>query len=97
MVMLLLLIIVLLAVGIYSVVWQFSRSNSRLEEWAAANGYKLIASKRRWFLRSPYWFTTSKSQEVFYVTLQDANGTTRHAYVRVGGFFPGQLSDHVDD
>ena len=89
------LVIVVAAVAIAAWVWHLGRSRSLLEQWADAGGYRILASERRFLRRGPFFFTTAKGQEVFYVTVEDGSGRVRHAYVKVGGFFLGQFSDKV--
>ena len=33
---------------------------------------------------------------IYYVTVRDSAGRTRHAWVRCGGYFLGMLSDNMD-
>jgi hypothetical protein len=90
------IIVVVIAVAIVSAVFHFSRAASILETWAARNGFRILASERCWFWRGPFFFRTSKSQEVYRVTIQDGSGQTRSGYVRCGGFFLGMFSDQAD-
>ena len=76
--------------------WQISHSRDRLDAWAAENGFELLSRERRLMFRGSFTWTSGKGQEVFYVTLRDAAGRTRAAYVRVGGWLLGQLSDTID-
>ena len=91
-----LLVVVFTVVATGSLVWHYSRSSSMLEEWASEQGYEVVSAERRFLRRGPFFFTTAKGQEVFYVTVMDGDGRTRHAYVRVGGFFLGLFSNNVD-
>jgi hypothetical protein len=90
---LLVVIVAMMVVAMW--VWHFARSRSLLEQWAGAGGYRILASERRFFRRGPFFFTTAKGQEVFYVTVEDESARVRRAYVRVGGFFWGMFSDKV--
>lgn len=90
------LIVVVVAAAGLGIVWHVSRSRSLLENWAASNGYQILAYERRHFRRGPYFFRSSKGHEVFYVSLRDESGRRRNAYVRCGGWMVGLLSDSVD-
>lgn len=88
--------VLLFAFGIALTIWHFSRAKNVLEQWASQNGYTILSRQRKTFLRGPYFFTTSKGQEVYYITVQDAAGNSRSGYFKVGGFFMGMMSDNVD-
>lgn len=81
--------------AIIAMVWHFSRSRSLLENWAAENGYRLLSSQYRNFSRGPFFWTTSKGQTVYRVTVQDRDGGTRSGWVRCGSWWGGLLSDKV--
>ncbi|MEO5916033.1 MAG: hypothetical protein ABIS50_17490 [Luteolibacter sp.] len=76
--------------------WHFSRSRSVLEQWAIENGYTIIHSEYRHFMRGPFFWTTSKGQTVYQVSVRDKAGTVRSGWVRCGGFFLGLLSDNAE-
>ena len=86
------------AVGVMYLIFlrhHLSRAREKVNQWASRNGYRLESVEVRHFWRGPYFLTT-RSQEVFYVRLLDTEGKVRNVYVRVGGFFLGMWSDHVD-
>ena len=91
-------LVVLLVIGIAIALaaWHYTRSTEMLKAWAQSKGLTLINSKRRFLRRGSFFWTTSKGQEVFYVTVRDAHGNRRSGYVRVGGWFVGMLSDNVE-
>src|SRR3954469_4555687 len=93
---LILLIPVFVGLLILSFAWQFGRSQSLLDTWAAENGYHIIHKEYRNFFRGPFFWTTSKGQTVYYVTVQDKAGWTRSGWVRCGGWWLGLLTDHVE-
>ena len=64
-----------------------------VEKWAKKEGFEIISSEFRWVIRGPYFISSSNSQRIFYVTLKDKTGSTKKAWVKVGGFFLGLLSD----
>ena len=80
---------------ILSFVWQVRRSRSRLDQWAAQNGFRIIESSYRNLVRGPFFWTTSKGQTVYRVTVEDASGRQRSGWVRCGGWFLGLWSDQV--
>jgi hypothetical protein len=76
--------------------WQFRRSDTLLERWAERNGYTLIEREYRWFARGPFFWTSSKGQTVYRVTVEDKAGRRRSGWVRCGGWFFGLLSDTAE-
>ena len=76
--------------------WHFSRSDSLLQQWAQRNGYRLVRREYRSFFKGPFFWTTSRGQTVYYVTVEDAEGNRRSGWVRCGGWFLGLLSDNVE-
>jgi hypothetical protein len=72
------------------------RSSELIDRWAEAHGYRVVDTESRMIARGPYFFTTSKSQTVYYVTFADADGRERRAYVRCGSWLGGLWSDKVD-
>lgn len=88
-------VLIVIAIGVLMVVWQFSCSGTTLEQWAAENGYELLSTERRFIRRGPYFLTTSKGQEVFFITVRDVEGNILRGWARVGGFMVGQFSDRV--
>lgn len=86
----------IIAVAIGSVFWAQSRGQSMLETWAHQNGYELLSREECWFFRGPFFWTSSKGQKVYKVTVSEAEGRVRHGYVRCGSFWLGLWSDNVD-
>ena len=86
----------LAVVVILVLVWHFSRSNSLLQKWAAQNGYKIVSQEYRTFFRGPFFWTTTKGQTVYYVTVEDTPGNRRAGWVRCGGWWFGLMSDAVE-
>ena len=79
-----------------SIAWRVSRSRSILHEWAADHGFRLIYYEYRWFVRGPFFWTTSKSQTVYRVTIEDGRGSIRKGWVRCGTWLAGLWSRQVD-
>jgi hypothetical protein len=87
---------VIVVLAILSMVWRFRRADSLLLQWADRHGYRIINQEYRSFLKGPFFWTSSKGQMVYYVTVKDSEGNIRRGWVRCGGWFIGMLSDHVD-
>jgi hypothetical protein len=88
--------ILIAAIVVLSFVWSASRGKSMLEGWARENGYHIVFREECWFFRGPFFWTTSKGQKVYRVMIEDREGTYRNGYVRVGGWWLGLWSDHVE-
>jgi hypothetical protein len=71
--------------------WHYSRARKVLRDWAETNGYVILSSEVRWFRRGPFWWSTSKGQEVYYVTIRTSHGQVRRGWVRCGNWFFGLL------
>ena len=85
-----------LAFAVAIIFWQFSRSRQILEHWARDNNYSIVSSQFRWFCKGPFFWTSSKGQTVYYVTVETADGQARNGWVRCGGWFWGLLADSAD-
>jgi hypothetical protein len=81
---------------IVTIFWHFSRSRQVLESWAEANNYRIVSSEYRNFFKGPFFWTSSKGQTVYYVTVETADGQTRRGWVRCGGFFLGLWNDSAE-
>jgi len=57
-----LLIVLFVAFAAAMTAWHYSRSRSVLEQWADANGYRLLHTEHRHLLRGPFAWTTSKGR-----------------------------------
>jgi hypothetical protein len=79
-----------------SMAWRGTRSESMMAQWARTNGLTLLSEERCWFFKGPFFWTSGKGQMIYYVTVRDPSGRTRHAWVRCGGYFLGMLSDNMD-
>jgi hypothetical protein len=85
-----------IAVAVLSLIWHFGRSDSILQKWAQQKGFHLVKQQYCWFFTGPFFWTSSRGQTVYFVTVVDEAGNQRNAWVRCGGWFLGLLSDHVD-
>lgn len=85
------------ALVIGSIFWANSRSRQIIEGWAEMNGFQLVASEQRYLWRGPFFWSTSRNQTVYYVTVMTPDGRTRHAWARCGSWWVGVLfSDEID-
>src|SRR5262245_6689499 len=90
------LVVLALTLCVASLVWHSRRSRSLLERWAAPNGYRVIDADYRDFFRGPFFWTSSKGQTVYRVTVEVGTGIIRRGWVRCGGRWLGLLSEHVE-
>ena len=74
----------------------FGLGRSILERWAKAGGYELLSHEKCWFLRGPFFFSSTRSQDVFRFTVRDPEGRVRSGYAKCGGFWFGTLTDRID-
>jgi hypothetical protein len=91
-----LMVLMVLGFAVLSMIWHFSRSNSVLDQWAEDNGFELLSSEYRHFMRGPFFWTTSKGQTVYHVKVRTSSGEVKTGWVRCGGFFLGLLSDAAE-
>jgi hypothetical protein len=89
------LIAVLAFVG-FMLWWRFSRSDHLLKDWADKNSYRIVRSEYRYVWKGPFFWTSSRGQTVYYVTVEDVQGNQRHGWVRCGSWLFGLLSDNVE-
>jgi hypothetical protein len=88
--------VVIIVVLVGSIAWHFGRSKSILQQWADKNGYRILQQEYRNFFKGPFFWTSSKGQTVYYVTVSDSAGKVRKGWVRCGGWFLGLLSDNIE-
>ncbi len=89
----------LLAIVVITIVvlnWRGTRSNELIDQWARANNLQIVQKEARNFFRGPMFWTTSKSQTVYRITVVDQAGRPRSGWVRCGGIWLGLHSDKVD-
>lgn len=91
------LLIAFAVVGtIASIAWHLSKSASLLQRWADDNGFRILRSEYRNFVRGPYFWTTTRGQTGYRVSVEDKAGTVRGGWVRCGSWWLGLLSDRVE-
>src|SRR5262245_39787890 len=91
-----LVIVVMLILAAVGLVWHSRRSRTLLERWAARHGYRIIEADYRNFFRCPFFWTTSKSQTVYRVTVEIKAGVVRGGWVRCGSWSLGLISDRAE-
>jgi hypothetical protein len=64
------------------VAWRFARNRKCVEKWAAENGYELIESVDCLNGYPPEW--NPRTGAAYEVTVKDAQGVTRHAWIYNG-------------
>lgn len=92
-----LMVLAVLAFAVMLIFWHCSRSGTVLERWAEDNGFEILSSEYRHFMRGPFFWTTSKGQTVYFVRVRTPSGHVRTGWVRCGGFFLGLMSDAVEE
>lgn len=90
------MVLVILVLAVLSMVWHSSRSNTILEQWAEDNDLEILSSEYCHFLRGPFFWTTSKGQTVYYVSVRTSSGEVKTGWVRCGGFILGLMSDAAE-
>jgi hypothetical protein len=93
---LILIIPVVVIIAICATCWHYSRSNEVLTQWAEQNGYRLLSQEYRHFAKGPFFWTSSKDQTVYYVTVEDRDGQVKRGWVRCGGYWTGLMSDRAE-
>ena len=73
-----------------------ARGDTILNRWAARYGVQIMKRNYAWFLKGPFFWTTSRGQAVFRVEVQDRAGNLRNGWVRCGGWWSGLLSDDAE-
>ncbi len=89
-------VLLLVLLGAWFAAWHYGRAGSILETWARENDHLILSQENCWFFKGPFFWTSTRGQEVYRVTIRDREGRSRSGYVRCGGAFLGMLSDHVD-
>lgn len=82
----LLLFLLLTAAAVYFSWRHYANARALLQSWADANGLRILHARQSWgFMPLSMWFTTSKYQVVYHVSVYDeASRRIRSAWVRLG-------------
>lgn len=86
-------VVVIGGIAILSWMWQSSRVDNLVNQWASQNGYYLLSYSRVWFSLDPFAMFAGKNRPVYNISVQDRNGNTRNGLLRVGGYWLGLWSD----
>ncbi len=79
--------IALLVIGM--TMQQYARAQALLDEWATRNQFRIERREYRRLFKGPFFWTSARGQFVYRVTVTDARGVTRVAWVRLGSWFWG--------
>jgi hypothetical protein len=73
--------------------WLFlKRGRIVVEKWAAAHGYKILQCRSPFCTGAFSFWSTSRGQVVYHVTVRDGAGQERSAWVRCGSYLGSVLS-----
>jgi hypothetical protein len=78
--------------------WMFhARAKSIIQKWAAEHGYVILQCDSPFHTGAFSFWTTSRGQIVYSVTVRDATGRERKAWVRCGSYTGSVLfSDKIE-
>jgi len=78
--------------------WMFHvRAKSIVQKWAAEHGYVILRFDSPFHTGAYSFWTTSRGQIVYLVTIRDAAGCERQAWVRCGSYMGSVLfSDKIE-
>jgi len=77
------------------IIGTYSRGRKILESWALENNYQIISSETRLFRRGPFFWTTTKNQMVYYVTVRTPEDV-KSGWVRCGGWLLGIFENKAE-
>src|SRR5262249_34539903 len=84
-----------IALGVFATYWDFSRARAMLERWAQRNGFHIVGRHYSNLSKGPFFWTTSRGQVVYRITVEAGGGVGPSGWARCGGWFLGMLSDRV--
>jgi hypothetical protein len=85
-----------IALGLLATYWHFARAKAMLQRWTQQNGFHVVDRHYCFLFKGPFFWTTSRGQVVYRVTVEDSAGKRRSGWVRCGSWFFGVLSDRVE-
>jgi hypothetical protein len=85
-------ILLFVVIGVVALWWDITRSRALLNRWAADSGFQIIESHYRVFRKGPFFWTSSRGQTVYFVTIRDRQGYQRSGWVRCGSWWWGLWS-----
>ena len=81
-------LLLLVGGGLYT--WERNRRQAALTRWAVSQGYRVLRSRQPFLQEaSPFPFTISKAQQVFRVTVECNDGTSKSGWVLLGSGLSG--------
>ena len=81
---------------VFYAVRTYQRAADLLTRWAAQNNYRIVESDRRIIRKGPFFWTSSQSQIIYRVTVQDPYGNMHRGWVRCGSYLVGPWRNMVD-
>lgn len=91
-----LFILILVPVVIFGIAWGFRRGSDLLELWANANNVRILQKEYCWFLKGPFFWSSSRNQSVYRITVEDSEGQIRTGWAKCGGWFMGLWTSQVE-
>jgi hypothetical protein len=77
--------------------WLFeAHAQSIFQKWATAEGYTILRFRRAFLSGAFSFWTTSRGQAVYFITVRDNQGVERNACVRCGRFATGVFSGGIE-
>jgi hypothetical protein len=77
--------------------WLFeAKAQSIFQTWATAEGYTILRFKRAFLGGAFSFWTTSRGQAVYFITVRDNQGRERNACVRCGRFATGVFARGIE-
>jgi len=78
--------------------WLFqARARSIVQKWASEHGYVVLEFESPFHTGAFRWWTTSRGQVVYCITIRDGAGSERKAWVRCGSYGSGVLfNDQIE-
>ena len=87
-----LLLATLLSAAFISLTWLGeTRAKAIVQRWATEHGYTILRFEHPFPTGAFSFWTTSRGQSVYSVTIRDGGGSERRAWVRCGSFWGGVL------
>ena len=84
------------ALVVVIVVLTSARGGDILTRWAQENGFTILERQQVVFYKGPFTLTSTRSQIVYRVTVQDNTGSTRSGWVRCGSWWGGLISNAAE-
>jgi hypothetical protein len=89
-------IALIIVIGVVSFIWGILHGNALVVRWAAANGFRVVSSQYKHFLRGPFGWMSSRGRVIYRITVEDRKGRMRSARVRCGSWWIGMLGNGIE-